>query len=217
MELLLQESKYGGYNEEGLIMTTRNWLSLAHCGCFLLLFLTMGCQVPRASFGLMNRQLYAVLLDRNSNDEEVVEAISRLGPVTESPRFWTQIANDTTYSDKHRRRAVYALFRRHAHFCNSGKALRDVLSQPNWFHDSDISEVTAVAGSIPVEWNSGEKVFSIMVLDGPIIYIRTLAETSRGDLSELLLNPHPNPTLDAVIFQYGYLDDYEQRLNPRHF
>jgi hypothetical protein len=164
----------------------------------------------------MDRELRGIVTGRKATDEAVLGAVSRLGPVNEPPSFWVSIANDSTYPDFHRRRAVFALFRRHAHRCTSLRQLSKILQHPTWLSDGGIREISYLTGSIPVEMNPGEKVFEVLVLAGPVIYIRILGDINRDDLSAWLLNPHTERLEDAVILQFGYGDDYEQRIIDRH-
>jgi hypothetical protein len=50
--------------------------------------------------------LRSTITNKAASDEALLQAISRLGPVTELAAFWTGIANDSSYSTWHRTRAV---------------------------------------------------------------------------------------------------------------
>src|SRR5690349_13054789 len=64
-------------------------------------------------FPALDRVLHSVITDRQTSDSNLLQAISRLGPVTEPPSFWWPVIDDSSYSIAHRTRALYALFRRH--------------------------------------------------------------------------------------------------------
>jgi len=54
-----------------------------------------------------------MIADRETNDDDLKEAISRLGKMSEPISFWNNIIKTPAYSVQHRRRCVEALLRRH--------------------------------------------------------------------------------------------------------
>jgi hypothetical protein len=93
--------------------------------------------------------------------------------------------------------------------------LTALLKPALWLTESAISEVTVLAGAIPVSRIFEEEtVFTISVLHGPMVYVRLLGKIPLEDFSRVLRGQqrHINGRLDAVILQYGYADDYHSWL-----
>jgi hypothetical protein len=61
---------------------------------------------------LIGTDLFAVIGDPKVSYTRLLKALLRLGPVTEEPTFWTRIANDPTYDERHRALCIYELFKR---------------------------------------------------------------------------------------------------------
>ena len=56
---------------------------------------------------------FGIISDRNSSNISLLTALNEISKEKESSQFWVNIANDSTYSDDHRRRAIFMLFKRH--------------------------------------------------------------------------------------------------------
>lgn len=168
-------------------------------------------QVP--DFAHLDRQLRATIKDKSTSDSVLRESISRLGRFTESPGFWTEIANDPSYSLCHRTRAVFALFRRHGEWSGEPRSLGKCLAPAKWLNESSIERVTYVLGYLPTEVNPGESVYSITVLSGPKIYIRMRSEVDEETFHALLRGKNvPDLKTEPTILQFGYGDDYDEWL-----
>src|SRR6267154_5167846 len=63
------------------------------------------------NFEELDAKLLSTITNKNTSDEMMLQCISRLGRNNEPAKFWTLIANDKTYSDAQRKRAVFSLFR----------------------------------------------------------------------------------------------------------
>lgn len=97
-------------------------------------------------FPALDRVLHSVITNRQISDTILLQAISRLGPVTEPPSFWWSLIDDSSYSLAHRTRALHALFRRHGEIRRSATDLRDVLGDGKWLHEATFTKVTYVFG-----------------------------------------------------------------------
>src|SRR5712671_5199865 len=78
-------------------------------------------------FTKLDMELRSVIQDRRTSDEDLLQAISRMGKVTEKPEFWKAIADDPACDTPHRRRVIFALFRRHGRPCTSLVQLAHVI------------------------------------------------------------------------------------------
>src|SRR5256885_5191590 len=67
----------------------------------------------RLNFELLDRKLLEMIRDKGVGVDDLQKAIEHLGKPVEDPQFWTQIANDDSFSVEHRRKCVFAFFRRH--------------------------------------------------------------------------------------------------------
>jgi hypothetical protein len=174
----------------------------------------------RVDFKKWDSQLHSIITNNTASTTELLEAISRLGRVTEPPALWTAVVNDPNFSKDHRRKSIFALFRRHGRYCTGLRELAKVISSPKWFQVSDITEVTYVFGNIPVELNKDETVFRIMVLSsehegGPSIYVRLMGHVKKDVFSKLLFGTADPTQDDVVVLQCGFTDNYEIWLQPR--
>jgi hypothetical protein len=212
-----------------MIEKARKLCSIAPAAIFLLLL--FGCTLtrhtkyekhPEQTFSLadIDAVLRSTITNKTASDEALLQAISRLGPRTEPPTFWTEIANDPSYSLWHRTRAVFALFRRHGRTCDSLACLKAVLEPAIWLSESAITKVTPPSGPIPVGTeNPGDTVFQISVFHGPpSIYIRLMGEVPIENFSRVLREQQPMiKAQNAIIFEIGYFDDYDAWLKLRRF
>lgn len=110
----------------------------------------------------LRKRAMRTIADRDASLKEIRDAIAHLGPPSEGRKFWTDIANDASYSDAHRRICILAFFSRHGLDCDGVRKLGMVLQKPTWLKDSHIETVSA-----PDEWvlpAEGSQVFRIAVL-----------------------------------------------------
>ena len=97
-------------------------------------------------------ELLEVIRNPQSRDGDVAGAIARLPARPESHEVWTAIANDGGYRAMHRRRAIVALFRRHATPLMTVGALAELLDGAPWVREGDLTIVDVLGGKIPVQW-----------------------------------------------------------------
>ena len=88
-----------------------------------------------------------------------MQAIQQLGTVTESAQFWSDIANSDSYSQDHRRRAVFQLWKRHVSPGITLAELARIFANPSWLADEEIHVVTFFAGKIPVKVRFSDPIF----------------------------------------------------------
>src|SRR3954463_6463345 len=125
------------------------------------------------NFAALNERLLAVISDKRSTEEDLRRAIDHLGRPVESPKFWTAIANDDAYKTEHRRKCIFAFFRRHTMAESSLTSLASILDNPTWLHFDRIQRIDVLTGWIPVEATINDTVFRVPVLsDRYSIYFR---------------------------------------------
>jgi hypothetical protein len=177
-------------------------------------------------FEQMTANCMSVIANRASSDEDLLEAISRLGRMSEPPAFWTAIIQNPAYSMLHRKRCVMALFRRHGSYQGHAADLANVLDATKWLHSGDITQVGAITGSIPVDVNLDDTIFLIMVLDRAEnesgeerkskrfgIYLRVVGKVTLEDFTSVVRTGRPSTgDGNVLIVQYGYADDYDEWL-----
>jgi hypothetical protein len=70
-------------------------------------------------------------------------------------------ANNTANSQAERARAVFTLFAHHVRPGFSAKETAGALLDPRWLGESDLSEIVAVGGWLPVEWTANNTAFRV--------------------------------------------------------
>lgn len=161
-------------------------------------------------FSALDRSLHSLITNRQTSDVVLLQAISRLGPVTEPPLFWWGVLDDSSFPITHRIRALHALFRRHAETRYAAADLREVMGDGKWFHDATFTKVTYEFGKLPVEVNEGESVFRFTFFGKARIYIRVLGNINEETFAKALKQKSSPPKDDPIIIQYGYEDDYDR-------
>jgi hypothetical protein len=146
----------------------------------------------------------------------LVEAIQKLGPVTEEPGFWSAIANDEKYSQDHRRRAVYELFQRHIHSGMTLAVMAELLDDPTWLKDEDITMVTMVGGKLPVKWSMEDTIFILHIFPGLpdrqyahwAAYIKISGKVERQSIVDVLRGRPVEPAAArATVLEIGLVPD----------
>ena len=128
--------------------------------------------------------------------DSLLKALLALDEVNENPQFWSDIANDSSFSDTHRRYAVFMLFKRHIKTGISIEEFRKLLGKPSWLTYDDISLIEAVGGEIPMEFTLTDSIFVWNVFpdlpDGRwqhwAIYIKIEGKISREDFYNAISN-----------------------------
>jgi hypothetical protein len=105
----------------------------------------------------------SAITDPRTPRAALIQALGRLGPPGEPPRFWSAIANDDRFSPDHRRRAVFELMRRHVRIPVTVEALAGILDRPTWLHEEDVTVIDRLGGKIPVEFTFDDTVLVVGV------------------------------------------------------
>jgi len=155
----------------------------------------------------------SVIADRGVGEKTVQEAINRLGAVTEPSLFWTEIANDNSYSLERRHACLTQLFRRHVKAGLSLGELAQVIRQPNWLTNCPIQKLLAGTGYCPVKLGEPGSVFMISALPPanwrgmPEIFVRLDADVTKEEFRAVLLNKHVESHVsDAKILEVAIID-----------
>ncbi|MBW8039908.1 MAG: hypothetical protein FVQ85_07920 [Planctomycetes bacterium] len=141
--------------------------------------------------------------------KELVKVVQKLGPATESPKFWSDIANSTEYTKLHRRLAVVELFRRHALSGMKLSHLVQILDNPVWLEDSNVRIITILAGYIPLKELSPGTVFEIHVFPELTglewsIYLRVSGKIRQDDFLKVLHGQEvEQEIIDVKILEIG--------------
>jgi hypothetical protein len=177
----------------------------------------------KIDFDALTKALREMILDKQTRDADLQEAISRLGKVSEPSSFWNDIANEQSYSVQHRRSCIQALLRRHRGSAGTVGELAVLLNHPKWLRDEDISIVEFVVGLIPVEWTPEDTIFRIRLLpasanDKTAVYVRVAGKVGRDDFSRLFRSDRSAPLVPVVggrpIVEIGFSDSTAARLAP---
>lgn len=138
--------------------------------------------------------LRLIIADPEIDRKTLIQAIRKLGPVTESAQFWVDMANSEQYGQDHRRQTVFQLFKRHVSPGLTLAELAQILDNPGWLANEDIAVVTALTGEIPVKWTLEDTVFVLSVFpaladgryDHWAIYLRVSGQVDRESFISLL-------------------------------
>lgn len=141
----------------------------------------------------MNK-LLSIIADPKADKEILLKAIQQIGTVTESAQFWTAIVNSNEYGKDHRRLAVFQLFQRFVSPSMTLFALAQILDNPRWLGDEDVSVVTVMGGEIPIKWSFEDTVFVLSVFpdlpDGRYeqwaIYLRMSGKLNQKDFIKVI-------------------------------
>jgi len=160
----------------------------------------------------------SLIADPDIDKTTLLQAIRKLGPVTESERYWTDIANSKSYSKEHRRLAVFLLFKR---FISPGITLYElarILDMPGWLTKEDITIVTVQGGKIPVTWSFEDTIFVLTVFPDVqdtnnryanwAIYLKVAGKIKRDEFIEIIHGkPVSENVKNAELLQIGFSPD----------
>ena len=167
------------------------------------------------NFAQLTMDLQNIISSPTSTDEELLQSIAKLGKVTEPPMFWVQIANDHKYSEKHRIRAVFALFRRHCQCCGDAFQLGIMLNGSKWVEESDIAKLSSDVFALPEYLPDPDaSAFCISVLHGPKLYIELQGQITIESFREILRG-RASSKLDSPIVRLDYADDFDEWFSGR--
>ncbi|NBR87741.1 MAG: hypothetical protein EBS84_20190 [Proteobacteria bacterium] len=159
----------------------------------------------------MHSKPFSVIANKTAHLKDVRTAIANAGPTTESPTFWTGIANDVRYSIPHRQLCISALFHRHVKAGMRLAELKTSLHNSKWLKEEYVSEFRAVTGTIPFPYEPGVfSVFSFVILpqaqeDADAVYVKIRGDIRGKDLFNYLLTEQDDSNIaNAVIHAIDY-------------
>ena len=162
------------------------------------------------NFAQLTMDLQNIISSPTSTDEELLQSIAKLGKVTEPPMFWVQIANDHKYSEKHRIRAVFALFRRHCQFCEGVFEFSKRLDGSKWIEECEIHKLSdVVPGFAGFVSSQNCSAFCIAVIHGPHLYLKLEDIVSVESFREIMRG-RATPGMDGRVLDISYADDYDE-------
>ena len=161
----------------------------------------------------MDNKLLLIIANKEIKEKELLQAIQALGTVTESPKFWTGIANSLDYRERHRCYCVLQLVRRHVLPGMKFSKFAQILDNPIWLKDEDIGVVDIVRGEIPVTWTFEDTVFVLRVFPELVkgrnyaIYLTVSGKIDRNDFIKLLRGKDVNQRVkEAIILEVGFIE-----------
>jgi hypothetical protein len=150
------------------------------------------CENARTEITDLTDDTLQTISDPGRSEAELMDAIARLGAVTEPPAFWIALANSAAHSAIQRRHYVLQLLRRHVAPGMTLSQLAQLLDEPVWLHREDIEVIEDLGGTIPVRMRDGDTVFRLRVAPGPAlpdfrdVYIRVAGKVGADQLYALL-------------------------------
>ena len=165
---------------------------------------------PRGPKRSGDTEPFSTIAKRGIARAELVEAIAELRmPPSESPRYWSRIANDSGYSSFHRRSAVLQLVKRHVRIGMRLSELARLLNHPTWLQASDIDAIDFLAGKIPVRMDPRDTVFVLRIMpkaheNVSAIYLRIAGKFDVQSFRSLVLGVTEAGIGDATIVEIGF-------------
>ena len=155
----------------------------------------------------------STVLNPSAPDAEVARAARQVSDDDVSAEVWAMIANDSAYSEAHRRVCALELFRRHVHAGSTVAEVARLLNRPTWLLDEHIRELEDISGRVPpVALNGMDSVFAIDLLPGPppvtilwSVYLRIGGQVDRDALSACLRGHPAGVAGAAVVVEIGFL------------
>lgn len=153
--------------------------------------------------------LFERIKNINCSENDLINAIKNLGAVTESPGFWTSIAENNAYKIFHRRHCIFQLFYRHVYVGMALHTLAVVLQKSKWLTKNNIRRVEDIGGHIPVKlsFNNTVVVLSILLtpgFDNWEIYLSIAGTLDEQQIFELINDNADNAIKDFEILETGF-------------
>jgi hypothetical protein len=202
-------------------MTRVERLKIAVAFSVIVTVVIAGCVTKpnKIDFNVLTRQLQGIIADRRSAPSDLQQAILRLGPVSESPKFWSRIANDASYSANQRQACIMALLQRHGHSAAELRDLAALLNQPTWLKDRDIENVIMNFGPMPVQWTPDDTVIVFRVFPElptlAIVYVKLAGKVDRALVSRILRSESSGPLEGGqLILDIAFIAFLENEKRP---
>jgi hypothetical protein len=135
-----------------------------------------------------------IIKDKLSSETALLVAIESLGRVAERPDFWTTIANDANYTERHRGYCILALFKRHVRPGMTLGELTEILHGARWLLPDRVYRFPVMGGYVPVVGSpSRDSIFSLHLPGGldQAVYLSVSGTLSADELRILLCNTKP--------------------------
>jgi hypothetical protein len=175
-------------------------------------FLTQAENIDGKTIGLQNLpKALATLSNPRSNQAQWAKALRELDMPPESPKFWTNIANDPAYSSERRAEAIFKLFERHIPPGIKLPALGELLGGAKWLRDADVTFGGGPTGAIPLDTSGKGTVYLVSVHATPDsndsdwgIYVRTSKRVDPQALARVLRKEKISPDLqETTVLEYA--------------
>jgi len=146
---------------------------------------------PISSKSMELDSLLRIISDKNTEYTKLIKVVQQLGPVRESSKFWSDIANSKEYTKRHRRVAVFELIKRHVTPGMYLSQLTDIFDKPTWLENRNLNHILVIAATVPLKKFSPGTLFSLKVLPGQaenrlIVYWRISGDISRDDFLKVM-------------------------------
>jgi hypothetical protein len=159
----------------------------------LVMFLVMSCPKPALDPLNASRQHpdpFEIIAGPTTPACKLATCLKHLGPVTESPGFWSAIVEDATYAPAHRRACAVAFFSRHVKASMQLGDLALLLRAHNWTKDADIEIIKIVLGQIPVHLTDLDTVICVRAFVkselGCALYVRVKGKVTLSEFVGLV-------------------------------
>ncbi len=153
----------------------------------------------------------ATLSNPSSNQAQWAKALRELDMPPESPKFWTNIANDPAYPSARRAEAIFKLFERHIPPGIKLPELGELLGGAKWLRNADVTFAKGPSGLIPLDTSGKGTVYHVLVLGTPdgnhsarSIYVKLSKRVEPEALAHLLRKEKISSDLkEAKVFEYA--------------
>jgi hypothetical protein len=151
----------------------------------------------------MSQDVLKRISDRTIAERDLRTEINKLEGVTEPPSFWLDIANDRTYSARHRALSICQFFKRHIREPITIAGLARLLDHPDWINSGTVTAVRHLKGELPVEWNMDETVLAIRLFRGeiedpPVLYLRISQPLEPDDFVRIMSTSQDDDTIGGA-------------------
>ena len=157
------------------------------------------------------------LFENNQADViDLYRTIKVLGPVEESPNFWSKIANSKRYSKTHRRLCIFILFKRHVRSGQTVGSLAKITMGNSWLKKCAIHIVTTLAGKIPVNFDLSDSVFLFDILPNHMtykfqVYIKVSGKIPLKDFKKMLMTGKgKREMMERQINEIGFFSNLQK-------
>lgn len=105
-----------------------------------------------------------VVTDKNSPDDAALAVIQKMNWVSDTANVWKRIAASPDFSIKRRRECICVLFHNNARSGMSLGEITEKIGNASWLSKCDIRELVTLAGAVPVDLTTKDRIFILSVL-----------------------------------------------------